>query len=135
MVRSQSVSQAEDCASELIRPASAAQPAALLGEHGIALVIFCPAGHRPHVRHATVVTARPIAIDHIAPPVVIVHAPPRDMQVQRVVEGFGDVHQLLAGLAVGGDQPFSGSCGWSIGFLEWMTLEPPHCVQGHLDLA
>jgi hypothetical protein len=50
---------------------------------------------------ATVVSAHPTAIDHIAPSVVIVHAPPRDMQVQRVVEGFRDAQQLSAGLSVG----------------------------------
>jgi hypothetical protein len=48
-----------------------------------------------------VVTARLTAIDHIVPPVVIVHAALRDMQVQHAVEGFGDVHRLLLGLLVG----------------------------------
>ena len=44
------------------------------------------------------------AIDHRAPPVVIVHAPCLDMEAQQVVEGFGDAHRLLAGLPVGIDE-------------------------------
>jgi len=42
------------------------------------------------------------AADHRALLVVIVHAPRLDMQAQQVVEGFGDAHQLLAVLPVGG---------------------------------
>ncbi len=38
---------------------------------------------------ATVVSARPTAIDHIAPPIVIVHALPGEMQAQQVVAGCG----------------------------------------------
>jgi hypothetical protein len=41
------------------------------------------------------------AAAYIAPPIVIVYAPPLDMQAQQVVEGFGDAQQLSAGLPVG----------------------------------
>jgi hypothetical protein len=78
---------------------------------------------------------RLIAIDHIAPPVVIVHSPRLDMQAQQVVEGFGDAYQLSAGLPVGGHRPFIGSRGRSIGLCEVIALQPPHHGQGHFDLA
>lgn len=73
--------------------------------------------------------------DHITPPIVIVHAPRRDMQAEQAVKGCGDAHQLLGGLAVDVHRALIGSCGRSIGLPEMVALQPSHCVQGHLDLA